>query len=208
MSLEQKALLFAQAVGADIGTLIDEIGSLASLSTTNKQNLVAAINELKATLDAVDLTALINDTAGAGVANQAWSADKIISSLQQLKQEILDGAPGSFDTLKEIADYLAANDNSVNDILVDIGNRVRYDAAQTLTSEQQLTACTNIGINDYAVDLASIYATAKGETPEPPPPSGGSSSPEATGGDFAFTGDGSADGSSGEVSGNNFNFVS
>jgi len=39
---------------------------------------------------------------------------------------------------------------------------VRFDAAQTLTVAQQLTACTNIGIGNPAVDLVAVYTTARG----------------------------------------------
>ena len=203
MSLDQKALALAQAVGADIGSLLQDIGDLALLTTVQKQNLVSAINELKSTLAGVDLTAVINDISSAN--NVAWSADKIIASLNTTKQQILDGAPGAFDTLKEIADYLAGNDTSINTLLTDIGNTVRYDAAQTLTSEQQLQACINIDVNDYNVDLTSFYSVAKGYAP---PPITGASSPEATGmsgNDFGFTAS-IPDGSSGGVNGNNFAF--
>jgi len=161
MSLETKLVAFAQAVGVDIGELITSRGDLATLTTTAKTNLVAAINELNAGLSSVDLTALINDAAGAGVVNKTWSADKIISSLNQLKSDIIDGAPAAYDTLKEISDYLTANNSALDSLLTAINNRVRYDAAQTLTTEQQLTACTNIGIGNPEVDLVAAYVTAK-----------------------------------------------
>lgn len=161
MSLETKLVAFAQAVGVDIGELITSRGDLATLTTTQKGNLVAAINELKAGLGSIDLTAIINDAAGAGVTDKTWSADKIISSLNQLKADIVNGAPAAYDTLKEISDYLAANDSALDSLLTAINNRVRYDAAQTLTTEQKLTACTNIGVGNPEVDLVAAYVAAK-----------------------------------------------
>lgn len=162
MSLEAKLVAFAQAVGVDIGELITTRGDLTTLTTTQKTSLVAAINELKAGLGSIDLTAIINDAAGAGVTNKTWSADKIITALNTLKSDIIDGAPAAYDTLKEISDYLAANNSQIDALLTAIGNRVRYDAAQTLTVAQQLTACTNIGIGDPEVDLVAAYVLAKG----------------------------------------------
>lgn len=161
MSLETKLVAFAKAVGVDIGELIKSRGNLANLTTTEKTSLVAAINELKAGLNSVDLTALINDAAGAGVVDKTWSADKITSALSTLKSEIIAGAPAAYDTLKEIADYLAANDGTLNALLTAINNRVRYDAAQDLTDEQKLQACTNIGVGNPEVDLVAAYTSAK-----------------------------------------------
>ncbi len=208
MSLESKALALASAVGSDIKQLMTTVGSLTDLTTADKTNLVNAINSLHSGLSAVDLTDLIDDASSA--TNKAWSASKLLAALQAAKDELLNGAPGAFDTLKEISDYLAANDSQINTILTEIGNRVRYDAAQTLTVEQQLTACTNIGINDNEVDLASIYATSRGDAPsQPPAPTGGDSSPEFTSGTNTFDLDsgGTTPGSSGEVTGTDFNFA-
>ena len=161
MSLETKLVAFAQAVGEDIGELISTRGKMAALTTTQKTSLVAAINELKAGLNSVDPTALINDAAGAGVVDKTWSADKITTALSTLKSEIIAGAPEAYDTLQEIADYLAANDGALNALLTSINNRVRFDAAQALTVEQKLTACTNIGVGNPEVNLVAAYADAR-----------------------------------------------
>ena len=88
MSLETKLVAFAQAVGVDIGELIETRGDLATLTTVQKTSLVAAINELKAGLGSIGLTAIINDAAGVGVVDKTWSADKIGSALDALKTEI------------------------------------------------------------------------------------------------------------------------
>lgn len=161
MSLENKLVLFAQAVGVDIGELITTRGNLTALTTVQKTSLVAAINEVQAGLKSVDLTALINDAAGAGVVDKTWSADKIVSALSNLKSEIIAGAPEAYDTLQEIAAYLAANDGSLNALLTAINNRVRFDAAQVLTPAQKLQACQNIGVGDPEVDLVAAYTQAR-----------------------------------------------
>ena len=161
MSLETKLVAFAQAVGVDIGELITTRGNLTALTTTQKTSLVAAINEVQAGLKSVDLTAIINDAAGAGVVDKTWSADKITTALSTLKSEIIAGAPAAYDTLQEIAAYLAANDGTLNALLTSINNRVRFDAAQALTVEQKLQACENIGVGNPEVDLVAAYVDAK-----------------------------------------------
>ena len=51
MTLEQRLIALAQAMGADVKALLQAQGSLSALSTTAKNNLVAAINELKGAVD-------------------------------------------------------------------------------------------------------------------------------------------------------------
>jgi len=159
MTLEQRLVAFAQAVGIDIGALLSSRGVLANLTTTEKTNLVGAINELKASIATIDLSALIDDAATA--TDTTWSSTKIVASLSALKDEIVDGAPAAYDTLQEIATYLAANDGILDQLLTAIGNRVRYDAAQALTDEQKQQACANIGVGDPFVDLVTTYETSR-----------------------------------------------
>jgi hypothetical protein len=48
-----------------------------------------------------------------------------------------------------------------------LGNRIRYDAVQTLTAPQKVQALTNIGavatldLGNFDVDLVAAYTTAK-----------------------------------------------
>lgn len=46
MTLEARVVALAQAIGTDVKTLTTAVGSLGSLTTTAKNNLVAAINEI------------------------------------------------------------------------------------------------------------------------------------------------------------------
>lgn len=137
MSLETRLITLAQSVAADIKVLTNTRGSLAALTTSDKTSLVASINELK--------TALA--TAGMSEAQVDAKVSAAITAL-------IGGAPGTLDTLKELADASA-------DLAALVGNRVRFDAAQTLTAPQQATACANIGIGNPDTDLVAIYAAAK-----------------------------------------------
>lgn len=163
MSLETKIIALAQSIGADIKSLKSKDGDLTSLSTTAKGNLVAAINELYAMVGSAGAT--IDDAAGDGATAVTWSANKIFDSIATAKVEvqnsILDGAGAALDTLKELSAALNNDPNFAATIALEISNRVRFDAAQTLTAPQRLQACTNIGIGDPEADLVAAYVAAK-----------------------------------------------
>lgn len=125
------------------------IGTLASLTTTEKTNLVLAINELRQ--GQAQAGAQINDTTpGTGT---VYSSSKTNSQIEtraaSLKAEILGGAGPTVDTLKEIADLLVASDldddNAIAALTTSLGNRLRFDAAQTLTAPQKVQGNTNLG---------------------------------------------------------------
>ena len=242
----ERIKLLAQAIGTDIALLKTTIGVKTDLSTTDKTNLVAAINELAIKIAAVetlqqtataiddsapkanrvyssnkvqslineinailgtlyasgyadvgvglktlkdkvdtleqktvDLTKLINDTATA--TTSVWSStktdaaitaavgtakseltDKINADVAKVKSDILGaGVPETLDTLKEIADKLNGDAALVANMSVALNNRVRFDEAQVLSSEQKTRACTNIGIGEPNTDFVAIYNVAK-----------------------------------------------
>lgn len=163
MSLESKIIALATAIGADIKLLLGKVGDLTSLPTTAKGNLVAAIIEIHGMLGSGGVE--IDDGAGNGATGVTWSADKIGDSIEQAKaavrDSILNGAGAAFDTLKELADALNNDPNFAANIATEISNRVRYDAAQTLSTAQRLQACQNIGVGDPEHDFVADYNTAK-----------------------------------------------
>jgi hypothetical protein len=163
MSLETRIIALAQAIGTDVKTLTIKQGDLTSLSTTAKGNLVAAINELYGAVGGAGVQ--INDTAGSGDTLVTWSADKIYDTIEAaklaIKSDLVNGASAALDTLSELASALNNDPSFAVTIATELGNRVRFDSAQTLTAAQKLQACTNIGIGDPERDLAAAYVTAK-----------------------------------------------
>lgn len=159
MSLETRIIALAQAVGADVKALTASQGTLSSLSTTAKSSLVAAINELATS------TAQINDAAGNGNTTATWSADKIFDSIEAAKtavtNSLTNGAAAALDTLAELAAALGNDPSFAANIATEIANRVRYDAAQTLTAPQQAQACANIGVGNPDHNFLTEYAAAK-----------------------------------------------
>lgn len=156
-----------KALAVEMGTQVKAVkallGALASLTTTDKATLVAAINEVNA------------KTAGAGaqiddvtartttVYSSSRVEDRLTAATAALKTEILGGAGATVDTLKEIADLLASSDinddNAIAALTTALGNRVRFDAAQTLSAGEKVQANANIGSVSLAQfgDPAATY---------------------------------------------------
>ena len=172
MTLEQRLILLAQAMGTDIKALTLAQGSLSALTTTAKGSLVAAINELKGLIESLSGGgAVIDDGAGDGATTVTWSADKIhdtiAAAILALKNDLTDGAGAALDTLKELADALNNDPNFAATIATEIANRVRFDAAQALSAPQQAQARSNIGaqaaaeVGDTDHDFVADYEEAK-----------------------------------------------
>lgn len=162
-TLSERIISLATAIGTDVKTLTANQGSLSSLSTTAKTSLVAAINEIYAALSGAG--AVINDAAGDGDSTVTWSANKIYDTIEAaklaVKNDLVNGASAALDTLSELAAALGDDPNFATTIATNLGNRVRYDAAQTLTSGQKTQACENIGVGEPDTNFVITYNTAK-----------------------------------------------
>lgn len=167
MSASANLVLLAQAIAADVKALKLADGDLSALTTTAKGNLVAALNEIHALAQAGG-DVQINDAAGNGDVDVVWSADKVFDTIESakaaVKDELLGGAGGAYDTLKELQDLLIGQGDAVAALTTAVGNRVRFDAAQVLTTEQQAFARGNIGAADAATLTALVAAV--GDTEE------------------------------------------
>jgi hypothetical protein len=121
------------------GNLVD----LSALNTTAKANLVAAVNELVAAVNAMGTPATINDAATNGTTT--WSSNKITAKITQDLNAVLGGAPAALDTLAEFAAAIGNDANFAATITTALGARVRVDAAQSFTPGEQAQARDNIG---------------------------------------------------------------
>lgn len=130
MSLVTTLTNLATRIGTEVKalrTLINgNAADLTGLSTTAKGNLVAAINEVKAQAAAAASSggASISDTTT--VTTSVWSSSKtqsaITAATTQVKSDLLNGAPAAYDTLKEIADYIATDQSAGTALTTSLGN--------------------------------------------------------------------------------------
>lgn len=186
MSLQTRISDLITAIGTDYKELRTWItgsssGTLASLTTTDKDSLVEAINEVNAGLSSatipdasetvegkVELATLAEVATGTDTA-RAVTAAGVRQERTALKAEILGaGVPSALDTLDELAAALADDANYASTVTTALGNRVRTDtAAQGLDSTQKSNARTNIDVyskaelGDPDTDLAALYTAAK-----------------------------------------------
>lgn len=131
---------------AQITTLLKQVnntlkanqGDLTKLNTADKTSLVNALNELKTTIDG---KAVINDDQTT-TAN-TWSSTKISSAITQAITNLINGADVSSDTLKELADKIAALAQTDNGL-------VSANQAQTFTEQQKSQARSNIDVYSKA----------------------------------------------------------
>lgn len=144
----------------NLNALVTQIGTDMGLVKDDIAAALAAIAALPS------VASLINDAAGAGATDKTWSADKLVSefaatitaAVAQAKTEIVDGAPAAYNTLLEIANYISTDQTQAAAILLALDNRVRFDAAQTLSAAEQEQAQANIGVTGAGLLAAYIAA--------------------------------------------------
>ena len=119
-------------------TLKGNQGDLTKLNTADKTSLVNALNELKTTID--NKTA-VNDSQTT-TAN-TWSATKINNEITTAITNLINGADVSSDTLKELADKIAALAQADNGL-------VSASQVQSFTVAQKLQARSNIDVYSKA----------------------------------------------------------
>mgnify|MGYP000101839777 FL=1 len=142
---------------AQITTLLKQVnttlkgnqGDLTKLSTADKTSLVNALNELKTSID--NKTSI--DDSKATTAN-TWSATKISSEITTAITKLINGADISSDTLKELADKIAASAQANSGL-------VSASQSQTLTEQQKSQARTNIDAYSKAEigDITTNFVT-------------------------------------------------
>ena len=140
MSLATRIESLVIRVAQEFNDVRAKAGNLANLTTPDKSNLVAAINELKA---AVASSTVIDDAQIA--ATSTYSSSKIVALLDALKSEILGGADAAYDTLLEIQQLQQSGTSGLVDLLAAGNHLVRFVAAQSLTVAEQSQARSNIG---------------------------------------------------------------
>lgn len=159
----------ATAIGTDVKTLRTFLtgsatGDLTGLTTTAKNSIVAAVNELKAAQSA---GAAIAD--GSTASSTTWSSQKITDAIAAQVQALLGSTtPALLDTLDEIANAIGDDANFAATMTAALGKRVRVDAAQTFTAGEKAQARANIGADvttaetgNLDQDLVAAYNTAK-----------------------------------------------
>ena len=128
---------------------------LSALTTTQKTSLVAAINELKNAVDNAGSSITISDSTSS--TTEVWSSSKIAAEIQAAKDALTNGAAAALDTLAELASALGNDASFASTVTTSLSYRLRFDAAQTLTSGQKTQACANLGIGEPDTDFVTTF---------------------------------------------------
>lgn len=164
MSLSTNVSNLATRVATEIKavrTLVNgNAANLSALTTTAKTNLVAAINELDAALDAIDLTDLISDTTTA--TTTTWSSTKIDSAIDAAVAALVDGAPGLLDTLNELAAALGDDQNFATTVTTALGTKAADNAVVKLTGDQTIAGVKTFTSAPVVPDASFAIAKVTG----------------------------------------------
>jgi hypothetical protein len=113
--------------------------AFARLATAINALDTKAANALVAAIAALPASAQIDDAVTVG--NKVWSSNKTQAQINAAVAALINGAGVDSDTLKELADDIAALAQADNGLL-------SFTAVQALTAPQKLQACQNLGIGD------------------------------------------------------------
>ena len=115
-------------------TLKGNQGDLTKLNTADKTSLVNALNEVKGL---VGSSPSINDSQT--TTGNTWSATKISNEITVAITNLINGADTSSDTLKDLADKIAA-------LVQADSNLVSAGQSQSFTAQQKAQARANIDV--------------------------------------------------------------
>ena len=134
----------------EIMALRDFINNLSA----DKTSLVNALNELKTTIDS---KTSINDSQNTTV--NTWSATKISNEITTAITNLINGADASSDTLKELADKIAALAQADNGL-------VSANQLQAFTEQQKAQVRSNIDVYSKAEigDINTNFVTTINNT--------------------------------------------
>jgi hypothetical protein len=185
MSLQTRLQDLITAVATDYKQLRvfitgSSTGDLTGLTTTNKNSVVSAINEVNGkaapapaaattTSPGIVQIATLPETATGADTTKVVTVAGVRQERAALKAEILGSSvPSALDTLDELAAAIADDANYAAATATSLGNRLRVDiATQGLTAAQQLNGRTNLDVYSKAeignpeTDLVALYTTAK-----------------------------------------------
>lgn len=165
MSLQTNVTNGLTALAAAVKSNRVNLGTLSSLTTTAKTDLVSAVNEVKASVTSAGVA--INDTTPSGTTT--YSSTKINTAISAAVSGLVNGAGAALDTLAELSAALGNDANFATTIATALGLRLRVDVnTQGLTGTQQTNGQTNLGVfsttqigdvtHDFVADVTAALA--------------------------------------------------
>ena len=142
MKLVERITLVVKEIGKDIKGLKGRVLTLESNAGNSTVDETVVTNKVTEQITALkgELPTLVTPTINAEIA------------------KVVGGAPATFDTLKEIADYIETDKTGASAMAESINKRLRVDEQQSLTEQEQSNVLGALGLTD--TDFVSVYNTA------------------------------------------------
>ena len=139
MKLVERITLVVREIGKDIKALKGRVLTLESNTGNSAVDETVVTNKVNEQITALksELPTLVIPTINAEIA------------------KVVDGAPATFDTLKEIADYIETDKTGASAMAESINKRLRIDEQQSLTEQEQANVLGALGLGD--TDFVSEY---------------------------------------------------
>ena len=131
---------------------------LSSLNTTNKTNLVAAINEVKSGLSAAGVQI---DDAGTSL-SKVWSSSKTNSAINSAVSALVASAPTALDTLNELAAALGNDASFATTVTTSLAAKADASTVVTLSSDQTIGGVKTFSVAPIIPDAAFAIAKVSG----------------------------------------------
>lgn len=151
---------------ADV-TLASQLNLFATRVGTECKTIKGSVTALTTRVTALEGKSYIDDTAKS--TTKAYSSSKvedlITAAKKAVKDDLLGGAGTAYDTLKELADLIQTNKDSITALQTLAAGHVKFDTAQELTEEQKKQARDNIGVVSSTDVTSQIKAVADRVTP-------------------------------------------
>ena len=142
MKLVERITLVVREIGKDIKALKGRVLTLETNSTGNTVDETVVTNKVTEQINVLkaELPTLVTPTITAEI------------------NKVVDGAPDTFNTLKEIAEYIEQDKTGASAMAESINKRLRVDEQQTLSEQEQANVLGALGLTD--TDFVSAYNTA------------------------------------------------
>ena len=142
MKLVERITLVVKEIGKDIKGLKGRVLTLESNAGNSTVDETVVTNKVTEQITALkgELPTLVTPTINAEIA------------------KVVGGAPATFDTLKEMADYIESDKTGASAMAESINKRLRVDEQQSLTEQEQSNVLGALGLTD--TDFVSVYNTA------------------------------------------------
>lgn len=119
------------------------------------ERITLVVKEIARNIKELKGRVLVLETNGTGgTVDQSVITTKVNEEIAK----VVGGAPATFDTLKEIADYIETDKSGASAMATSINNRLRFDEQQSLTEAQQTNVLNSLGLTD--TDFVSEYNKA------------------------------------------------